>query len=500
MNEERTVSLYNAITEVREEYVNEAARPCRNIGRRSKWTAIAACLFLLIGSWTFLRVFFQPLGFAVANPFLRAGGDGTGSTGGSGGLANTVYHTYAGPVLPLTADEDCLTAERRVEFDFSLFDPALKDDGRYAYLRKRQSCLVTDSYRLSAGESGTYTLYYPFVTTLTDASALLPKLTANGEAAETELLIGPGTTSLTAWEEMEAFVGPDYLEKAQEALPDLEREVIVYALSGLYGVAGEAAKNPTVAFEYSVDMSKTAVLTWGFNGGENDYQHGRGSRQVAVPQAGESGYGRTVYLMVLGEDVTDWRIQGYTNGGCQTPLETAGATVTRYESTLGEMLSAFWAAYYGNDLSGMLDTETLVGLTYRYWLDREPGTGGFLAAVRTGPGDLEDLRSQILQEDRVLYLRFTAFIPAGESVEVEAKLAKYPSHDFQGPQKERRGFDLAGKLGSRIGFTKLEAAITGAEFITILRQDFGFDPKKGLLEVALDPNGEHWYIDVAGKN
>ena len=498
MNEERTVSLYNAITEVREEYVTEAARPCHRVRHWGAWTAAAACLFLLIGGWSFL----QPLGFFAANPFLRAGrGDGTGSNGSQ---AVTAYHYYAGPVLPLTAEEEGLTAEREVEYDFSLFDPGLKDDGRYTYLRSQQSCLVTDTYLLSAPEAGTYTLYYPFVTTLLDASALLPKIRVNGRAAETELFIGPGSSSFNSWEDLTALMGEDYLDRALEDLPTADRKVIVYALSGLYGLAGETAKNPTVAFEYSADMSKTAVLGWGFNGGSNDYENGRGSRLVRVPQPGEPdqirNQVRTVYLIVLGEDVTDWRVQGYTNGGCDIPMVTAGAAVTRYESTLDEMLTAFWTGYHGDNLAGMLSPETLVGLTYRYWLEREPGPGGFLAAVRTGPLTLNELCGQVLQESRVLYLRFTAEVAPGGDCEVEVNLAKYPSRDYGGPKQARRGFDLAGKLGSRIGFTKLEAAITGAEFITILRQDFGFDPKKGLLEVALDPNGEHWYMDVAGKN
>ncbi len=496
MNEERTIRLYEAITAVREEYIDEAALPCRRSRHWGAWAAVAACLFFILGGWYFL----QPR-FILANPFLRAGtGD---STGGAGGQSGAAYHYYAGPVLPLTAEEDGLTAERDVEFDFSLFNPGLKDDGRYTYLRSRQSCLVTDSYRVSAPEAGTYTLYYPFVTTLLDGSALLPKITVNGTAAETELRIGPGSSPLNSWEELTGLMGEDYLDRALEDLPTADRKVIVYALTGLYGLAGETAKNPTVAFEYSVDMSRTAVLAWGFDGGSNDYENNRGARFVRVPQPGEPdqirNQVRTVYLIVLGDDVTDWRVQGYTNGGCDIPMETAGAAVTRYESTLDEMLTAFWTGYYGDNLAGMLSPETLVGLTYRYWLEREPGSGGFLAAVRTGPLTLNELCSQVLQESRVLYLRITAEIPAGGSAEVEIKLAKYPSMDYGGPKKARRGFDLAGRLGSNIGFTKLEASLSGAEYIQIIREDFGFDLKKGVLQVTLDPEGEHWYMDVQAK-
>ena len=183
MNEDRALVLYDAITAVREEYLEEAAAPCRKVRRWGVWAAAAACLFLLIGGWSFL----QPLGFAISNPFLRAGG----ATGGKGGQALESYQYYAGPVLPLAAGEDGLTAERQVDFDFCRYDPERAEaGGYYADFLDRQSCQVTDAYLLRAEEAGTYTLYYPFTASLSDSMALLPTVTVNGEARSVASAIG----------------------------------------------------------------------------------------------------------------------------------------------------------------------------------------------------------------------------------------------------------------------------------------------------------------------
>ncbi|MBR5702297.1 MAG: hypothetical protein IKX47_07500 [Oscillospiraceae bacterium] len=493
MNKDRALVLYDAVTAVREEYIEEAAAPCRKARHWGAWAVAAACLFLLIGGWSFL----QPLGFAIANPFLGyfAGrGDGTGSGGSS--QDETAYHYYAGPVLPLTAEETELTAERSVEYDFSLYDVSLRDDGRYAYLRSRQACLVTDSYMLTAGEPGTYTLYYPFAATLADDTVLIPSVTVNGEAVKAELLAGPGGDAIFSWEEMKALMGDDYLDRSLEALPRLEERVTVYALSDFRGQESKTAKNPTVEFAYVLDPARTAVTTWGYNGGSNDLQGGKGTRQVGIRDT----RGSAVYLLVLGEDLTDWSIRGYADGACETLLESVGATVTRYESTLGEMLALFWKNYredyLADKLQVLLDKDTLMGLSCQVLLER---SSNLLAAVRTLPFGLEDVFDQVLHRSRVLYLRFTVVIPAGEAADIRVSLVKYPSYDHTSRGRERRGFDLAGKLGSNIAFTRLEASVTGAEYIVVYRQDFGFETANGVLKmtrVALDPNGEHWYMDV----
>ena len=502
MNEEKAIVLYHAITGIRDAFIEEAL-PAEQTRRRlgiRLLAPIAACLCIVA---------------ALAFILTHQGAPGLPSAGaGGGGGDSSVYSYYAGPVLPLTAGEggEGLTAERSVDFDFSPFDLNRADIGNYP--RYRQCCAVTDRYLLSApgGEERTVTLLYPFVASVAGETALLPTVTVNGEEAETELLIGPGGMerdmeqslfSLRSWEECQALMAGDYAAEAQAPLPQLTDRVIVYELSEMWGEKSETAPAPTLNMEFSMDYAKTAVLTLGFNGGRADREAGRCERQVSIAEYGEAGYGRSVYLLVLGEDIRDLTLRGYVNGACEVPME-AGGTVTRYESTLSEMLDLAWdTGYATGSLSGtlasLLDRETLLGLTAA-WMLRYDGVAGSAASFeQTRDWMLEDTLAQILHQDRVMYLRFTLTIPAGETAEVEARLLKYPSVDFTGKERARRGFDLATKLGSPISFTKQEAGLSGTQYIRILRQNFGFDLKEGVLRVTLDPAEEHYYMDVDAK-
>ena len=87
-----------------------------------------------------------------------------GSAAGGGGKDSDLYAYYAGPVLPLAAAEggEGLTAERRVNYDFSPFDPNWERD-KENHLRFREYCIVTDGYLLTApdGEERTVTRSTP---------------------------------------------------------------------------------------------------------------------------------------------------------------------------------------------------------------------------------------------------------------------------------------------------------------------------------------------------
>ena len=508
MNEEKAIILFDAITGIREEYIEAAARPCpkRHVTLTRASALIAACICLFLAySLTFgFPAFVNRLHL----PSLVPGG----SAGGGGGKDGAVYGFYAGPVLPLAAEDGTgLTAERSVDFDFSPFDPNRTETE--GYLRFREYCAVTDRYLLSVpdGEERTVTLLYPFVASVAGNAALLPTVTVNGEAVETELLIGPGGMerdmekslfSLNSWEDCKALMAGDYAAEALAPLPRLTDRVIVYELSEMWGEKSETAPAPTLNMEFSMDYAKTAVLTLGFNGGSNDREAGRCERGVFIAEHGEAGYGRSVYLLVLGEDIRDLTLRGYVNGACEIPME-AGGTVTRRESTLEETLDRIWDGYRADYLSGtlasLLDRETLPGLTAAWMLRYDAVEGSAVPYEQSGDWGLEDTLEQVLHQDRVMYLRFILTVPAGETAEVEAKLLKYPSVDFAGKERYRRGFDLATKLGSSITFTKQEASLSGTEYIAILRQNFGFDLSSGVLQVTLDPAEEHWFLDVEAK-
>ena len=49
---------------------------------------------------------------------------------------------------------------------------------------------------------------------------------------------------------------------------------------------------------------------------------------------------------------------------------------------------------------------------------------------RYNEGRLDDMLSEVLPQERVLYLRFPVTVPAGEAVSVACGLWKEPSYDF----------------------------------------------------------------------
>ena len=55
---------------------------------------------------------------------------------------------------------------------------------------------------------------------------------------------------------------------------------------------------------------------------------------------------------------------------------------------------------------------------------------------------------------------------------------------------------LVTALGSNLTFTKQSAAIEGYGEIEIVRQNFGFDLETGVNTVALDPDTQHYYLEV----
>ena len=100
---------------------------------------------------------------------------------------------------------------------------------------------------------------------------------------------------------------------------------------------------------------------------------------------------------------------------------------------------------------------------------------------------------------RLCYLEFFLLIPPGEDISVVADLRKKPSHEF--PHMGSRtlgvqGYDLVTHLGNNLHFEQLTAEIAAHENMEILEQNFGFDLPGGTSRVMLDPEGEHYYLEL----
>lgn len=516
--------LYDAITEVKDELIIEAmeTKPAKSRVRWLKFGSIAAAFAVVAG-----------LGAGVVSgkiPWLRIGGNEAG--GGADG--SMVFDSYAGPVFPLTTVEggDGLTAERTITYDFQGWMAGDPDRPYYGLP-------VTDSYTLTnpTGEDKTVTLLYPFAGTLFD-SRRQPTLTADGRPLDTELLTGqysqlavgrpgglPSLDSPDSWEEYrELLSGGRYQAGALEEWPDLSHiPATVYEITNSWveagvGNKGDGSYNPNIHAEMELDYGKTTVLSYGFNSGTNDRDSGRMRRGFDASQPPAEGSSRDPgfyekeraqphYLIVIGEPLDSFHLVGVSTGGPESTdyLEwdvDIGADLRQYETDLDSALHAVTERSYGatdwNHRGSMADDpdfELYFGMMKDCLLD----TGILLddPEARYDFTSLEDLYPEVIQ--RVFYLEAEVTIPAGASVTVEARMLKEASYNHACHSKRDRnlyGYDLVTKLGANLDIAAQTAKTVNTDGVEIVRQNFGFDWENGVDTVALDPEQEHYYLEV----
>ncbi len=495
MKQERAQILFEAIGLVREETVEEtqAALNRRRPGLR-RLAAVAACLLLVLAAGGIIR----DLGL-VGFPFFLPHGSKTGGGGNTGAS----YMSYMGPVFPLSAQEggEGLTVIRSTDFGFS--NP--KD--------RQLQCQITDEYVLTnPGQTAeTVTLLYPFTAALADEGRYFPTLLADGEALEAELLTGPVTDGGTAepvrsWEDYRRLLekGPALLALRDPGLADLP--VTVYEVSDMYDDSGEKRSTSVLDLEFTADFSRTAILTYRFNGGSNDPETGLCHRHTDVRAHVDPEWEQSAFLLVLGADIEGCEMKAWANAALETPAEQAGGTLRRYPSTLGKMLAGALETelrIFGSqnaDASPYLSKDRLLELTLARLEEQGLISGRPEGYSDRSGGLLEDVFDVVLRHRRLTYCRFTLTVPAGASVRVTAEYTKQPSTDFYGPGAYRNGYDLVTRLGSGLSFTRQEASLTGGEKLEILDQNFGFDLKQGITRVTLDTEAEHYYMDVRLKS
>ncbi|MBQ2698179.1 MAG: hypothetical protein IJF59_05825, partial [Clostridia bacterium] len=271
--------LYDAITELDDRLVEEAGtyRFAKRPKGLLRFAALAAALVLTVGVFRLL-------------PFIGFGGSagGGGDTEGGAGVMDEenalLYMSYAGPVLPLSAEEEVpLGVERALNFDFSPYRPDA-DRGR-----SRSEAIVTDTYTLinRTNFDRTVTLLYPFAAAMTDPATTLPTLTADGVPMEAEWVSGPysggsvdtsgnpegealNLRELSGWEAYRALLADgSYRATAFSETPVLDQPVTVYRVYDITAPEADddTMPNPTLNMVFSMDYSKTGVLSYGCNGG-----------------------------------------------------------------------------------------------------------------------------------------------------------------------------------------------------------------------------------------
>ena len=293
-----------------------------------------------------------------------------------------------------------------------------------------------------------------------------------------------------------------YLAQALGDSPSLDTPVTVYRFSDFAAPHGEY-RAATQAVTLSIDPEETTILTYGFNGFSRDDDNAWQRYDYFVPD-GVQAESDLKLLVVLGEDIGDYTLQGYADGGCDEPIDGVSCTVTREETTLDAVLSELCRA----ELANQHQTSQWPGLAdlslslYQRAVTEAVLSSGALAdtpADRYIDGRLDDFLWDVLVQERVLYLSFPVTVPAGGSVTVSASLWKAPSYDFGCSGSENvglQGYDLATALGSNLVFTSQTAALANTENIEIVRQNLGFDPANGVTEVILDLSEPHYYLEI----
>ena len=450
---------------------------------------------------------------------LGNGGAGAAGTGG-GGADGLSYMNYIGPVLPLTAlegDED-ITAERHIDYDFSPY--------ANSYYGQVQ---LSDSYTLlnTANEDRTLTLAYPVAEQLSSYADRLPAITVDGKTIEMTYYPGAytggymgvwgkkdpeGTANmdpLSSFEEYRALLSDStYMDMALGGYPVLDQPVTVYEITDPVILTSEDkwGTNPTLAFSFTSDPERTVVMTYGMNGMSRDHQKNFSRHSFGINEPTDRHYGEPefAYVILMGEDIASYTLQGYEDGGCDRGEEIdITATVNRYEMALGEFLMARIAKSRADrDSTGehasigdaVISDEVFLGLAAELLL--RDGILSENGVERYRFGRLDDILSAVRHNDRILYAVFEITVPAGGSVTVDCKMIRDAHEDFIGDKMGLDGYDMATRLGSRLHFTAQIASVTNTEQIEIVEQNFGFDLAAGVTEVTLDLGVEHYWMEV----
>lgn len=524
MNSER---LFQILGLIDEDLIEEAApafsaAASKRQTRRIRGLAAACAALVCISSAFWLQ---RGGSDGIASPGETADRSGSGIAHETEPLSveGTTFMSYAGPVFPLTLTEhtDGLTVQRNTSWDFS--------PGSYQDDSPRQwGATVSDCYLITntTTEEILSIACYPVAGSFESLSSHLPSITADGIETEWTLYAGSYTGDFThagvedgstwnlnppdSWTDYKTALDDGaYLKQAIETPPPLDQPVTVYEFSEFVLPDG-APDAATLALDCTIDPENTQILTYGFNG---FWMEDNGWRRYDffVPDGTRRGLETNhKLLIVLGEDFDNYTIQGYQDGGCDPGEELNGVscTLTRTETTLetvmnqicGQFAQNFETDLFSNPFT-LLSPEQFTNAVKELMLQH-----GVLAGDSTkdryADGRLEEMVSEVLYQEQILYLAFPVVIPAGCSVEITADLWKEPSFDYGGFSSEHvglQGYDFVTQLGSNLEFTEQKAALTNTENIEIYQQNFGFDLGNGITEVVLDPEQDHYYLEIRPK-
>ncbi len=481
-----------------------------------RYTALAACLcVMLAGVWKITHI--RAGSAAPEEPSAAEPAEDAPTVDGDAGIDGShVFTSYAGPIFPLTLDSEQpeLTAEREIVCDFSPYS----DDESYVH-----SVAVTDSYVItnSGTEDIECTAMYPFVSSLYSLEENIPSMAVNGESTEAPLLAGSYAGGFTgAGDETTSSMnlsGPNgwsdysdvlsdggYLAGALAELPELREKVIVYHITN--GTPPEDCDAATVCMSFDYDSEKSQIFTFDMNGYGEDDETGNVQYSYSAKEWNKNG----AYLVVIGDDIGEFTLQGYKNGGCYAGQEIDfeyGAE--RTEMTLGEFLytaverqrKTLETMYGHYENVTVPDADIYYRAVADLWLSYGP-MGETPAERYQMGGRIDELIDDAHVMKRICYAAVKITVPAGGSVTVTAEMSKSVSFNFfcgESDGAETEGYDLLTYTGSCLEFVKVTAGIETYDSVVIESQNMGFDLETGVDRVELDPDTEHYYIEFREK-
>jgi hypothetical protein len=247
-------------------------------------------------------------------------------------------------------------------------------------------------------------------------------------------------------------------------------------------------------------------MTYRFNG-YSLKNSGERSYGGFIPKEYSSGYGKSAYMIVLGEDIGDYTLKAYTNGGCNTELEGAGGTIVRYESTLDEILGRLYKEYadeyigYSSEKSddskyifNSISDEYNLGL-----LAELMGSYGLISDApvnRYSDGSFEMIVQDALVMNRLMCRPFTVDIPANGEVTVSMQMKKQASINLMNDNTMIDGYDMVTSLGTNLEIKSTKVSLSDTEPVDIPEQDFGFDIVNGKTSVDISTENDHYSMKV----
>ncbi|MBQ8038282.1 MAG: hypothetical protein IJ274_00155 [Lachnospiraceae bacterium] len=396
-----------------------------------------------------------------------------------------IYHTYQGPIFPLTAVAGAkgVAVERMMELDFTSYEDTVPGETMVPFNEARKTS-VNDIYVLNntTAEDITVEAVYPFVYALDGKKEWMPEIRVDGTEIETCMALGRPVWDQT-WEYMdeseEAKVALDgtlnvtmfewiasddtYFEEALVGAIDATDEVIVYKFKNI-GYDGENEKayapNMKVRFVQGEDV-EVLPANWNVSGSEEVDGIWKQMIGFDLSKLGQEGYDRDGYLVVLGGDIRDITIQYYASS-TGSVLEDVEIEMERYETTLEKVAWEIFEAEY-KDRCGEAAEIFPEELLFEIFLKGVCESRDRLLNRVVDGDSIDNSWYHLCESQRVMYAVFDVTIPAGESVRVHAEYEKQAGHGIYEADDDLDRYDILSEEYSALEITSSAVTATGSK-------------------------------------